>query len=253
MVEKPRVTKLSGSDATEQALREWAPRSRYIHLATHGFFSRRPSIEKNDPRNASASDAKRGEASQGTEKSSRRPPAAFLFASNQSMAWHPGLFSGIVLSGANQAPSLDRDDGILTALELSGIDLESTELLALSACDTGLGSASAGEGLLGLQRSAHVAGARSVLASLWQVNDRDAQALMTRFYENLWKKKLSRLDALREAQLAMLRGELEDSESGSAGESRGPGSLRKKDSHSRKGLRVHPRAWAAWQLSGDWR
>lgn len=79
------------------------------------------------------------------------------------------------------------------------------ELATLSACETGLGATANGEGLLGLQRTFQVAGARSVVASLWKVDDDASRDLMERFYENLWTKEMGKLKALREAQLWMLR------------------------------------------------
>ena len=75
----------------------------------------------------------------------------------------------------------------------------------LSACETGLGQSAGGEGLLGLQRAFHAAGARSVVASLWSVADEPTRALMSRFYANLWGRRMSKLEALIEAQRWMLR------------------------------------------------
>jgi hypothetical protein len=95
----------------------------------------------------------------------------------------------------------------------------------LSACATGLGDVAGGEGVFGLQRAFHQAGARTVVASLWQVDDEAARQVLTRFYENLWRKGLGPLAALRQAQLAHLREGPADSS--------------------------HPRYWAAWVLSGD--
>jgi CHAT domain-containing protein len=100
------------------------------------------------------------------------------------------------------------DDGILTASEVAQIDLRETELVVLSACETGLGAVAGGEGILGLQRAFQLAGAKTVVASLWQVSDEATLALMVEFYRNLWERRLGRLEALREAQLAMLRGQL---------------------------------------------
>jgi len=74
-----------------------------------------------------------------------------------------------------------------------------------SACETGLGEVPGGEGLLGVQRAFQVSGARSVLASLWSVDDVATRRLMDRFYRNMWNKKMPRLDALRETQLWTLR------------------------------------------------
>ena len=116
------------------------------------------------------------------------------------------MLSGLALAGANRNPEsstdvLQLDDGILTALEVAELDLGGTELVVLSACETGLGRAAGGEGLLGLQRAFQVAGARTVVASLWKVDDEATQQLMSEFYSNLWQKHLSPLEALRQAQL----------------------------------------------------
>jgi len=104
---------------------------------------------------------------------------------------------------------------------------------------TGLGKVAAGEGTLGLQRAFQVAGVRSVVASLWSVDDKSTRSLVERFYENIWQKKMSRQEALRQAQLAMLRGELER------------GFKRLDDEPADR--RFPPYYWAAFVLSGDWR
>ena len=91
----------------------------------------------------------------------------------------PGLLSGLALAGANQAgrgrPASDADNGILTAEEIGAQNLDGVQLVMLSACETGLGKAAGGEGLLGLQRSFQSAGARAVVASLWKVPDEETQ------------------------------------------------------------------------------
>ena len=101
-------------------------------------------------------------------------------------------------------PQPDHQDGYLTAEEVMTLDLRGVRLCVLSACETGLGEVAGGEGLLGLQRAFQAAGARTVVASLWQVSDEGTRTMMQRFYQNLWQRKLRPLDALREAQLAML-------------------------------------------------
>jgi CHAT domain-containing protein len=219
-----RILKLRKDKATEGVVAGEVGRHRFVHLATHGFFAPTTLGSTMEP----------GSAREGQEDSGH--PAASL------TAWHPGLLSGIVLAGANREPRPDRDDGILTALELATLDFRNTELLVLSACETGLGGTAGGEGLLGLQRAAQIAGARTTVATLWQVDDQDAQALVARFYENLWTRKMSKVEALRQAQLALLRGSI----------GRGPGALAKAP-RAEGAFRVHPRAWAAWVLSGDWR
>jgi CHAT domain-containing protein len=155
--------------------------------------------------------------------------------------------SGIVLTGANQPVEPDRDDGVLTALEVGELDLKGVELVVLSACQTGLGQSAGGEGLLGLQRAFQVAGARSVVASLWSISDDATRALMIDFYDNLWSKGLSKIEALRQAQLTMLRHGIERT-TAEAGE-RG---LKLADEHPTSANHLPPYYWAAFVLSGAW-
>jgi CHAT domain-containing protein len=115
---------------------------------------------------------------------------------------NPLLLSGLALSGANADPSR----GLLTAEEVTSLDLRGCELAVLSACRTGLGKPVRGEGLLGLQSAFHTAGARAVVVSLWNISDPATSVLMEEFYANLWgKERLAPLEALRRAQLAVLR------------------------------------------------
>lgn len=138
----------------------------------------------------------------------------------------PLLRSGIVLAGANQ-PDLDpNDDGYLTALEVTQLDWKATELVTLSACQSGWSLSRAGEGVYGLKRAIAVAGARSSLLSLWLVDDAATDAFMRGYYARL-KAGEGRADALAAMQ-AEFRGH--------------PNPLWR-----------HPYVWAAFQLSGDWR
>ncbi len=114
--------------------------------------------------------------------------------------------SGLFLSGANlglkgiQLPQ-DVEDGVLTAKELSDMNLGSIELVVLSACQSGLGETS-GEGVFGLQRGFKLAGAKSLLMSLWKVDDKATQLLMTEFYRQFLNGK-SKIESLRLAQQAV--------------------------------------------------
>jgi CHAT domain-containing protein len=157
-----------------------------LHLATHGFFlGDQGGAGDVTARSSSAS----GEAPEAEE--------------------NPLLRSGLALAGANttlrghaRAPLADK--GILTALDVAGMDLRGTELVVLSACDTGLGDVHRSEGVFGLRRSFHLAGASTLVMSLWQVPDKQTQTLMREFYDNLLNG-MSRPDALRAAQINRIK------------------------------------------------
>src|SRR5262249_40398808 len=142
-------TNLDGAGATKAEAREALTKVRYAHLATHGFFAAE-----------NIKSALRGERK-----------ADDFFGREGVTGWHPLLLSGLVLSGANREPKEGEEDSILTALEVSEMELPRLELVVLSACETGLGKSAGGEGLLGLQRAFAVAGALTVVASLWSVDD----------------------------------------------------------------------------------
>ena len=101
------------------------------------------------------------------------------------MPENPLLLSGLALAGANRraAAGPDEDDGILTAEEVASLNLQGTEWAVLSACDTGLGEIKAGEGVFGLRRAFQIAGARTVIMSLWSVDDRATRPWMRALYE----------------------------------------------------------------------
>ncbi len=125
------------------------------------------------------------------------------FGRDGFLGHHPGLLSGLVLAEANTPARPDRDDGILTALEVADLDLRAVNLVVMSACETGLGATAGGEGVLGLQQAFQAAGARSVVAGLWKVEDQATAALMGLFYHKLWRENKSPVVALREAQLTV--------------------------------------------------
>ncbi|HEV3257270.1 MAG TPA: tetratricopeptide repeat protein [Gemmataceae bacterium] len=226
-----KIRVLRKAQATKGAFRQESGRYRWLHLATHGFFAPAgwPSALAPAPRPAAGS-------------TKAAAPRQDLFGREGMRGFHPGLLSGLALAGANRPARAGEDDGILTALEVAELDLHGVELATLSACETGLGKEAGGEGLLGLQRAFQVAGARSVVASLWSVDDEATRKLMVRFYENLWQKKMSKLEALRQAQLWMLK----------EGLKRGLVVLDEEERIA-KPVRTPPYYWAAFVLSGDWR
>ncbi|MBI2955785.1 MAG: CHAT domain-containing protein, partial [Acidobacteria bacterium] len=168
------VERFSGATALEEAVKQ-VRQPRLLHLATHGFFL---------ADQEAAGRVRSGEAPSGRED--------------------PMLRSGLYLAGAERALAgqplpADLDDGILTAYEASGLSLQGTELVVLSACETGLGEVKNGEGVFGLRRALQVAGAEAVLMSLWEVPDRETQELMALFYQK-WLAGQSKPEALRKAQ-----------------------------------------------------
>ncbi|MEQ9408221.1 MAG: CHAT domain-containing protein [Fuerstiella sp.] len=232
---------LCGSNATESEFLRQAAHARILHVITHGYFA--------DPSVKSISQA---EIRDDGLISDHKGPDQFI------NTYMPGLLSGLAMAGAN-SPSTDSEDprdGILRASEIEASSLQGVDLVVLSACETGLGKAAGGEGLTGLQRAFQLAGARTVVASLWKVEDNSTTQLMKLFYTNLWEKKMSKLDALREAQLSKL-----NHYDGEAGELRGSFTGKKQEidpdkpapKPARTGKRLDPRYWAAFQLSGDWR
>jgi CHAT domain-containing protein len=177
----PALPGRSGRGATVGQLLQDLPHARWAHLATHGFFA--------DPEFRTAVQTNEELFRQGV--SGERVGVA---------ARNPLVLSGLVMAGANR-PDVGDDKGILTAEAIASLDLSRLELAVLSACQTGLGEVSGDEGVFGLQRAFHLAGARNVIASLWQVEDEATAALMGLFYRKLWLDKKPPLQALREAQL----------------------------------------------------
>ncbi|MEL6105278.1 MAG: CHAT domain-containing tetratricopeptide repeat protein [Planctomycetota bacterium] len=232
------IETLTGARANEEQVLQRGGQSKIIHVVTHGFFSA-PGI--------------------GSVRQSKIEPPVALEPESRGAdpffnKWMPSLLSGLVLAGANQQTSdATLDDGILRAAEIEASPMPGVDLIVLSACETGLGPVAGGEGLTGLQRAFHVAGARSVVASLWKVDDAATQELMRRFYTNLWIKKQSKIDALRNAQLWILRHPLELEAMGVQDAVRG--AMRPRTKPSRPGSDAKTTApffWAAFQLSGDW-
>lgn len=186
----PDARVLTGEQASEAAL-EALNAPEILHIATHGFFLQDPSQGK-----------------EGSDTTSS--PENSL------------LRSGLALSGANLSKD-PKGRGILTALQASNLNLWGTKLVTLSACDTGVGEVRNGEGVYGLRRAFFLAGTESLVMSLWPVSDYVTRELMTQYYTGL-KKGLGRGEALRQAQLAMLKS---------------------------KG-RQHPFYWASFIQSGEW-
>jgi CHAT domain-containing protein/Tfp pilus assembly protein PilF len=182
------VKALAGADARESLLKQ-VHGPRLLHIATHGFFL---ADQQQPPPQTGAPGPQLPGAASGS--SFLRPPPA--------MGENPLLRSGLALAGANQRDE-GAEDGILTALEMAGLDLSGTQLVVLSACDTGLGTVANGEGVYGLRRAVVMAGAEAQLTSLWKVSDEVTRKLMESYYRRLIAGE-GRSEALRAVQLEML-------------------------------------------------
>ena len=203
----PDATVLTGRQATKAALMQ-VRSPRLLHIATHGFFLKNLDLTPTGARGGLAPSDDPSRTLQELEKSHIRIES-------------PLLRSGLALAGANEHQ--EKDNGILTALEVTGLNLWGTKLVALSACDTGVGEAPHGDGVHGLRRALVLAGSETQVMSLWSVLDRTARDLMVAYYRRL-KEGEGRGEALRQAQLEMLRGV----------------------------KRRHPYYWASFIQSGEW-
>jgi CHAT domain-containing protein/Tfp pilus assembly protein PilF len=201
----PEARVLVGEEATEASLKQ-AVAPRILHIASHGFF-----LEDRPVR----IDGTRGLSMVGDDGYAGG-------ASERVKIENPLLRSGLALAWAN-LPTGRGDDGILTALEASGLNLWGTKLVVLSACDTGVGVVRTGEGVYGLRRALVLAGSETQVMSLWQVRDYATQRLMKAYYTGL-KQGQGRGEALRGVKLEMMR---------------------------QKGME-HPYFWASFIQSGKW-
>jgi CHAT domain-containing protein len=212
---------LAGSEANERTFKELSPGRRVLHLATHGYFL--------ESACRSALDGTR--AVGGLTKTGSTAARARTTGSRHAMGENPLLFSGLALAGANRRTAVgpDEEDGILTAEEVASLSLDGVQWAVLSACDTGLGEIKAGEGVFGLRRAFQVAGARTVIMSLWSVEDRSAMDWMRALYESRLRRHLDTADAVREASVTVLK------------------------QRRARGRSTHPFFWAGFVASGDWR
>ena len=212
----PNAVVVTGREASKAALKR-ADAPQILHIATHGFFLADPGPPAGEKSGAATVTAATG-ATAGTAatRSSTKPDGTKLTNDN------PLLKSGLALSGAN-ATKDGNANGVLTGLEAAGLNLWGTKLVTLSACETGVGTVKDGEGVYGLRRAFFLAGTETLVMSLWDVSDRVTREMMSSYYSGL-KRGLGRGDALREAQLAMMK---------------------RKD-------RQHPFYWASFIQAGEW-
>ncbi|MBK9109758.1 MAG: CHAT domain-containing protein [Saprospiraceae bacterium] len=211
------TTVFSGDMAKEESFKiigkkEISPR--VLHLATHGYFFPDRSIA------TEGAVLRDSTASERTLLDSFQKPDTNLAITRQKLALeshesvfkisdHPMIRSGLILAGGNYAWTHGKtfkegmQDGILTAYEISQMNLSNTELVVLSACETGLGDIQGIEGVYGLQRAFKIAGSKYLMMSLWQVPDDETKEFMITYYSNWLNKKLSIPDAFRLTQSEM--------------------------------------------------
>lgn len=204
------VVFLTGRAASERAVKVAAPGKRILHFATHGFFL---------GGDCAAADT-RGRGFSGLAVPGRDRALALE---------NPLVFSGLAFAGANHRDRRPEvDDGLLTAAEVVTLDLRSVEWAVLSACETGLGEVRSGEGVMGLRRAFRIAGARTLIMSLWPVSDTSTRLWMEALYHARFTGGASTAEAVRAACRAGL------------------------ESRRANGLGGHPFYWAAFVAAGDW-
>jgi CHAT domain-containing protein len=201
-----------GSDATENIVKQTAPQCRILHVATHGFFL-----------GGECSPAAIGRRGIGGVTAVPSAPTG--------IGENPLLLSGLALASANhrEEAGAGEEDGVLTAEEIASLNLSGVEWAVLSACGTGRGEIRAGEGVFGLQRAFQVAGARTLIMSLWSVEDEATRQWMTHLYKARLVDGLDTAESVRQASLAVL------------------------SERRASGKNTHPFYWGAFVAAGDWR
>lgn len=199
---EPKVSKLVSAEATETAFKLEAPAHSVLHVATHGFF-----------------DLHCGEVT-----ASRGLSDELIDAPGERR-----VVPGLAFAGANRRRDVsDDDDGILTVPEIASLDLSAADWVVLSACETGIGRAAAGEGVSGLARAFRVAGAGTLILSLWSVEDQATREWMIELYRARFSNAESTASCLRTASLEIL------------------------ERRRRAGETTHPYFWAAFVATGGW-
>jgi CHAT domain-containing protein len=225
------TTPLLGARATKSALAALTGPA-MLHIATHGFYARDPGRSPTHPASetpAAAAVPRAPPPPVSAVTLAQRGRARGMFVDSGDARWLPppgvddpvdGLDrAGLAMAGANQGAS-----GIVTAREIAGFEWWGTQLVVLSACETGVGAVPSGDGVYGLRRALVLAGAASQVVSLWSVSDASTRQLMRDYYGEL-ARGTGRAEALRQAKLRLMR----------------------------QPRYAHPYYWAAFIPAGDWR
>jgi CHAT domain-containing protein/Tfp pilus assembly protein PilF len=196
------VVELTGAGATERRVKELAPGRSVLHVATHGFFAGGPCVPSRKDAGGAA----------------------------PSLAGGLLSLGGLALAGSNlpRGPAGGDDDGVLTSEEIAGLDLGRVDWAVLSGCETGLGDVLPGEGVAGMRRAFRIAGARTLIMSLWSVQDAAAREWMRGLYAAR-AGGLSTMEAVRTASVRMI------------------------EDRRRAGRSTHPFFWGAFLATGAWR
>lgn len=227
--EGARTTRLTGAEASEAAFKRLAPAHSLLHVATHGFF-----VDEHCAAAAAGARGIGGLSRPGDSSAKEEPEAPAKPHSpdeRRAPTENPLRLSGLVLAGANARghAGADEEDGILTAEEIAALDLSRVDWAVLSACETGVGDVRLREGVFGLRRAFQVAGAGTLIMSLWSVDDDATREWMGALYEARLAQGLGTADAVRQASRAVLA-----------------------DRRAR-GQSTHPFYWASFVAAGDWR
>ncbi len=201
ILDKNKISNKIYSDtlASEENIKKALPNSMIAHISTHGYFYPDPDeLWKNIETTVDSTLIFRGNSRGGT-----RGFGYYSLLKNRN----PMMRSGLALAKANEVWNLEsfpnQEDGVLTAREVSNLELQKMKLVVLSACETGLGDINGAEGVYGLQRAFKIAGVNYIVMSLWQVPDRETKEFMEILYDNLISKKLNIRLAFEKTQNAM--------------------------------------------------
>ncbi len=210
------AVRLLGIDATEAGFKRLAPGKTVLHLATHGFVLGgrcEPGVDS-------------GRGIGGLAPSRQKA----VLPEQETPTELLGL-AGLALTGANRRAEAAQagEDGVITAMEIANLDLSGVEWAVLSACDTGVGESVSGEGVFGFRRAFRIAGARTVIMSLWPVEDSSSLAWMEFLYRARLEGGMTTAESVRHASREMLH-------------------VRREEGRS-----THPFYWGAFVAAGDWR